>query len=79
MRAAGIAVCAVTLPFVSALAQGVAHSARIVGVVGDSVSAAPLRGACPREWSSQGWVGALKRVRGHSVPMAEGQSLSATL
>jgi hypothetical protein len=45
MRAAGIAVCAVTLPFVSALAQGVAHSARIVGVVGDSVSAAPLRGA----------------------------------
>ena len=45
MRAAGIAVCAVTLPFVSALAQGVAHTSRIVGVVGDSISAAPLRGA----------------------------------
>ena len=45
MRAAGIAACAVTLPFVSALAQGVAHTSRIVGVVGDSLSAAPLRGA----------------------------------
>jgi hypothetical protein len=45
MRAAGIAACAVTLPFVTALAQSGARSARIVGVVGDSLSAAPLRGA----------------------------------
>lgn len=45
MRAACFAACAVALPFVSALAQGVARSARIVGVVADSLSAAPLRGA----------------------------------
>jgi hypothetical protein len=45
MRAVCFAACAVTLPFVSALAQSGAHSARLVGVVGDSLSAAPLRGA----------------------------------
>lgn len=45
MRAACFAACAVTLPFVSALAQSGGRSARIVGVIGDSLSATPLRGA----------------------------------
>jgi hypothetical protein len=45
MRRAVCAACAATLPFVSAAAQSGARSARIVGVVGDSLSAAPLRGA----------------------------------
>jgi hypothetical protein len=45
MRAACFAACAVALPFASALAQSGARSARIVGVVGDSLSATPLRGA----------------------------------
>jgi hypothetical protein len=45
MRAVFLAACAVALPFVSALAQSAPRAARIVGVVADSVSAAPLRGA----------------------------------
>lgn len=45
MRAVHAASCAVALPVFSALAQGVAHTPRIVGVVGDSVNQAPLRGA----------------------------------
>ena len=45
MRAVHAASCAMALPVVSALAQGVAHTSRIVGVVGDSVNLGPLRGA----------------------------------
>lgn len=45
MRSLHLACCVLAFPFASALPQNSPHNSRIVGVVGDSVNGAPLRGA----------------------------------